>query len=298
MTRLHLRAVSRPASRRPILALVVCGLLVAALDPIRSADQKFYSDDPLATAPETGDASGALPYEIDLFYDLSYNMFVSGRRDHTNTRAQNLNTIDEVPDSSWFTNRIGTRQLTVEEVSRGPVAGPAPQPGTWTISREKGAGAAPGFTATDSGGHTWFISFDAPANPDGATGAVVVSTKIFWALGYNQVEYFLSNLRPEELTIEPNATKRRPSGKRTPLKRDDVKEVLERADRRADGSYRFAAGRLLPGKVLGGYQYTAPGPTTRTIWSRTSTGGSCGRCACSAHGPISSTSRPATASIR
>ena len=61
MTRLHLRAVSRPASRRPILALAVCGLLVAALDPIRSADQKFYSDDPLATAPETGDASGALP---------------------------------------------------------------------------------------------------------------------------------------------------------------------------------------------------------------------------------------------
>ena len=49
MTRLHPRAVSRPASPRPILALAVCGLLVAAFDPIRSADQKFYSDDPLAT---------------------------------------------------------------------------------------------------------------------------------------------------------------------------------------------------------------------------------------------------------
>ena len=41
-----------------------------------------------------------------------------------NIRAKNVNTIDEVPDSSWFTNRIGTRALTADEVMRGPVAGP------------------------------------------------------------------------------------------------------------------------------------------------------------------------------
>ena len=58
-------------------------------------------------------------------------------------------------------------------------------------------GAAPGFTAQDANGQTWFISFDAPVNPEGATGAVVVATKIFWALGYNQVEYFLTEMRRE-----------------------------------------------------------------------------------------------------
>ena len=260
MTRPHPRAVSRLASRRPILALAVCGLLVAAFDPIRSAEQKFYSDDPLATVPETGDASGAQEYDIDLFYDLSYNMFVTARRDHSNLRAQNINTIDEVPDSSWFTNRVGTRPLTVEEITRGPVTGPAPQPGNWTISREKSSGAAPGFTATDSGGHTWFVSFDAPANPDGATGAVVVSTKLFWALGYNQVEYFVSDVRRESLVIAQDATKRRPNGKRTPLTQDDIDEVLERADQKEDGSYRIAAGRMLPGKVLGGFKYLGTRP--------------------------------------
>ena len=39
------------------------------------------------------------------------------RRD---VRALNVNTVDEVPDSSWFTNRIGRHDLSVAEVVKGP----------------------------------------------------------------------------------------------------------------------------------------------------------------------------------
>ena len=35
-------------------------------------------------------------------------------------RAKNINTVDEVPDSSWFTNRAGHRPLTPEDVANGP----------------------------------------------------------------------------------------------------------------------------------------------------------------------------------
>ena len=38
----------------------------------------------------------------------SYNLFVTSGYKPSGTRAKNINTIDEVPDSSWFTNRIGT----------------------------------------------------------------------------------------------------------------------------------------------------------------------------------------------
>ena len=38
----------------------------------------------------------------------------------------NVNTLDEVPDSSWFTNRLGTRVMTADEVETGPVAGTGP----------------------------------------------------------------------------------------------------------------------------------------------------------------------------
>ena len=104
------------------------------------------------------------------------------------------------------------------------------------------------------------MSFDAPANPEGATAAVVVATKIFWALGYNQVEYFLTEMHPETIQIAKGATRKRPSGKRTPMTLSDVREMLERADRRPDGSYRTAAGRALPGKLLGGFKYQGTRP--------------------------------------
>jgi len=184
---------------------------------------RFYPDDPIARAPESQDASKAAPYNQSQMYELVYNLFVNPGYVPSGLRAKNINTIDEVPDSSWFTNRVGSRELALEDVLRGPAVGPPPDPSKWTITREKSAGAAPGFTAKDASGQTYFVSFDAPSNPDGATAALVVSTKIFWALGYNQVEYFLTTFNIESLEIAPDATKRRPSGRRTPLTRDDVR---------------------------------------------------------------------------
>jgi hypothetical protein len=114
----------------------------------------------------------------------------------------------------------------------------------------------PGFTARDANGETWFVSFDPPSNPEGATAAVVIATKLFWALGYNQVETFLTTFDPARAVIDPSATMRRPSGQRTRFSRDDLDEVLERAARNPDGTYRAVAGRMLPGKVLGGFRYS------------------------------------------
>ena len=64
------------------------------------------------------------------------------------------------------------------------------------IIREKASGYAPGFTARDANGETWFVSFDPPSNPKGATAAVVIANRLFWALGYNQVETFITSVDP------------------------------------------------------------------------------------------------------
>src|SRR5262249_26296092 len=149
---------------------------------------RFYIDDPIAREPESRDASGAQPVRIGLMFELSYNLFVTANHQPSATRARNVNTIDEVPDSSWFTERIGTGRLTSADIERGPVVGAAPAPERWVILREKSAGVNPGFTAEDANGETWFVSFDSKSYPEGASGAVVVATKLFWALGYNQVE--------------------------------------------------------------------------------------------------------------
>jgi hypothetical protein len=221
---------------------------------------RFYPDDPIAREPESQDASKAAPYDASEIYDLTYNLFVNSKHVPSGLRAQNINTIDEVPDSSWFTNRIGTTPVTAEEITRGANVGAPPDPSKWVVIREKTSGAHPGFTAIDAKGQTWFLEFDPPKFPEGATGAVAVATKIFWALGYNQVESFLTTFDPKLATIDPKATIRRPNNKRTRFTHDDLDVVFENVYRNKDGTYRVVAGRLLPGKILGGFQYVSTRP--------------------------------------
>ena len=50
----------------------------------------------------------------------------------------NVNALDEVRDSSWFTNRIGRFPMTPEQVRRGPCQGPPLDPNsTWTVAGAK-----------------------------------------------------------------------------------------------------------------------------------------------------------------
>ena len=74
------------------------------------------------------------------------------------------------------------------------------------------------------------------------------------------MESFLTTFDPKKTTIDPKATVRRPNGKRTPFTQDDINAILERVARNQDGTYRVIAGRLLPGKILGGYQYAGTRP--------------------------------------
>ena len=87
-----------------------------------------------------------------------------------------------------------------------------------------------------------------------------MATKFFWALGYNQVESFLTTFDPKRMEIHPEATFRRPNGKRTPITRADIDELLEHAARRPDGTYRVVAGRLIPGKIIGNFRYQGTRP--------------------------------------
>jgi hypothetical protein len=231
-------------------------LFVLAFSMTRAgaATGKFYPDDPITREPETRDASKAQPRDIDLFWDLLHNLFARPGDPEPNVAAKNVNTIDEVPDSSWFTNRILTHSLSIEQAVHGPITGEGPAPGVWTIIRPKSSGVSPGFTMRDIRGDVWFVTFDAKGHPESASGAILVANKIFWALGYWQGENHLISIRPENLKIDKDAAMRVASGKR-PMRPSDLEDVLRRSERGRDGSYRAIASKLLPGKVLGGFQY-------------------------------------------
>ena len=90
-----------------------------------AAGPRFLPDDPLRVDPD--DLPIARPAEVDLStaYDVIEHTF-HHRPDGDVPPAVNVNTLGEVPDSSWFTNRIGARPMTVEEIVRGAATvGPA-----------------------------------------------------------------------------------------------------------------------------------------------------------------------------
>ena len=248
---MHPAAVLAPAALA--VAVLALGSNVGAQRP------KFFPDDPLQREPETQDASKVQEWEVGLTPDLLRNLFGRPGDPTPNVKAQNINTADEVPDSSWFTNRIYARPVSPEEIAKGPntIAGPAP--GRWTVIRGKSAGVAPGFTVRDSKGEVWFLSFDGRDNPVAPTAAAMVASRLFWALGYNQVETYLATLRPEDIVIDDSATIRA-HGKRRRLVRADIDEVLDRAARNSDGAYRVIAGRAVPGRPLGGFLYHGTRP--------------------------------------
>jgi hypothetical protein len=242
----------RAAGRRGLLLVFAVTLVWGTA--LGQSTRKFYRDDPITVEPETQDASKVAHFNIDLFYDLLLNQFARPG-EPPGPRAKNVNTIDEVPDSGWFTNRIPEKPITVAEAVRGATTGSGPVPGKWTVIRAKTEGAAPGFTIRDGSGETWFLAFDPKSNPEGATGAAVVASRIFWTLGYFQAEYYISELRPDQLTVDPKATYTPPSGRERPMKLSDVLPVLHRVARKPNGSYRVLASRLLPGRILGGFKY-------------------------------------------
>jgi hypothetical protein len=241
---------------RALAALVVLLVLLEASPTPRGAAPRFFPDDPIWIDHDTVlDASKVVPVEDTNGYDFLVNTFVKPG-DRRDVRALNLNTVDEVPDSSWFTNRIGRRELTLDEIVRGPDSHPRISLEGWVVSAGKSRGVQPGFRMTAPDGQMYQIEFDPPSNPEMATGAEVVGTAIYHAIGYHTVEVYLASLDPAALVIAPTARVFDPMlGERRPLTRADVDRVLARAARAPDGTYRVLASRFAAGDPLGNFRY-------------------------------------------
>src|SRR5262245_40590167 len=120
---------------RPLLLLPA---LTVAVTLNASAPPRFFPDDPIwVDDDKTLDASKVGVIEDSNGYDFVVNTF-GGPGERRDVRAMNVNTVDEVPDSSWFTNRIGRRQMSTEEIVRGPDSLPGVSLEGWIVSGGKG----------------------------------------------------------------------------------------------------------------------------------------------------------------
>jgi hypothetical protein len=245
----------------PARTFAVAIALFGAAATMRSsaASPRFYEDDPIAIDRPTQDAAKVQPTEVKLFVDLAYNV-ISGFSPVVAQRAGNVNTVDEVPDSSWYTNRLGRRPLTIREMAAANSTTDGPAPGSWTVTSSKSDGVTPGFTITDARGDRWFLKFDPPGHRGMATGTEVAVTKLMWALGYNVPENHIAYLRREQLAVAADASFTPAGGTKRPLRGSDIDRLLQRADREADGTYRVVASKALAGKPVGRIRFSGVRP--------------------------------------
>ena len=243
---------------RPSLAAVLLVVVVAGLAPATANGPKFFRDDPIARDPETQDASKVRPSEVSQLYDFTENSFL-GAGEKVDKPAMNVNTIDEVPDSSWFTNRIGKAPWTTEQVVKGPDTGTGPV-GKWSVISGKLEGRSPGFTIRDETGQIYFIKFDPPANPEMASGAEIISTKLLHAFGYHVPENYLTVVRPADVSIQEGAMVDDRNGRRRQMDQRDLNEVFARVARNADGTVRALASKALEGTPVGPFRFYGTRP--------------------------------------
>jgi hypothetical protein len=235
----------------PLLMVLACAASLHA--------QKFYDDDPIEKAPPPRSVDKVLSRKLSDYYDFVHHVFATPGEQNTPARlipAQDVNTLGEVPDDAWYTNRHYRHPMTTEELVRGVGGGNAPDMnGQWTVIAAKTEGITPGFTIRDAGGRRYVMKFDPLDYPEITTGAEIISSKFFHALGYFVPENYLVEFSPERLVVGPDAQVKDALGKARPMSDRDITEILMNVPRTLRGTHRAVASLYISGQNVGPYRY-------------------------------------------
>ena len=243
-----------------VAAIAVAGALGQQASAAENG-RKFYPDDPMVREPAPRPVSGVATRSVDHIYDFLESSYATPRREgkiakHAPQPALDVNTLGELPDSAWYTNRHAFHRMSIADLQRGPGNTTPPDPGgAWRITSAKSDGITPGFVIEDGQKNRYVLKFDPPQYPELCSAADVIGSKLFYALGYNTPENYIVHFRREQLQITEGVMYRKPSGKKIPLTAQMVDELLQGQPKSADGTYRALASRWLAGKVVGPFNY-------------------------------------------
>jgi len=169
-------------------------------------------------------------------------------------QADNINLLDEVPESSWYTYRNYYNPMTTRELARGPNTVQPDTSGHWTIFSAKLEGMNPGFFAEDSRGNRFLIKFDGPNYPELTTSAEVISTKIFYAAGYYVPESTITYFDPEKVQVGDGVVVEE-NGEERQMTLQDYRGIISNATRNEQGHVRALASKFVDGVPVGPWNF-------------------------------------------
>ena len=244
---------SLPRISPSLLALLLIGCAPTphrfpAKPPVwRIDDQRPYADAPEPFySPYVWDGANYAFFR-KLSYPLSFP--VEGE-------ADDVNALDEVPNSSWYTNRLSLREMSPGEVARGAcpdVDDEAKVP--WTVVGGKPDGANPGFQAKDAKGRRFLVKVDGTLQPERATLADSFGALLFFAAGYwvpcNRVVF----IAKDDLRLQEGAMVERTDGTKEPLTQENIDTIMSKATQLPDGRHRVAVSEFIDGRPISAWRY-------------------------------------------
>lgn len=256
-------------SRTNLIASLASLALLAAC----AADQRrFAVREPLLVDPDTTPftpkpAKYVSPEIWDTIDNLAFDPLVSTLKVEKLRRAINANSLDEVPDSSWFQNRTeelarraalpaseGTAEAPTGDAAwlDGPCARPPPDPaGPWTVIGGKPNGANPGFLVEHASGRRFLFKLDGGREGERPGAADVIGSRLYYAAGYYAPCNRIAFIDPRAIALSPKATAEDFVGDKIQFTQALLDRALARGMRTPDGKLRGGLSELLDGKPIG-----------------------------------------------
>lgn len=203
------------------------------------------------------------PYVSPLIWDGADNVifrpFAELWAFEGSSEAVNVNSFDEVPDSAWFTNRLGVRAMDAAELLRGACSTSQLldtsnlPPGAWVIDKGKQNGSSAGFRVNIPGKGKYLLKSDDPI-PERPSAASVIGADVYHAVGFNFSCEQIVYIKPSVLKLTPGLTMVDNTERVRPFDQAALDELLSKVTHK--GEYlRFQASAWLEGSLLGPFRY-------------------------------------------
>ncbi len=157
-----------------------------------------------------------------------------------NNQARDVNSMDQVPASSWYIPRLGYQEITPEELAKGPTEFGPPAP-PLTVIRVRKADTTPRLFIKDSNGNHYMLKMDPKGHPAIATSTSFIVNRLFWGFGYNVPEDQLFYFERKDLQIDSTSD----------LDESSLDKILSRTAVPENGFFRSIASRIIEGLPMG-----------------------------------------------
>ncbi len=234
-------------------------LIVALVVPLACSQQKvtfrtepvvqYINDNFHIDCPGENDYN-RFTYTIDLYLNRQLDDLINPVDPPP---AMNVNSLDEVPNSSWFTNRMGILRMTRREVASGP-GGEENSPQLklpWKVYELETSERKCHLKITDIDGQSFTLKFNSADSYEAGTASEVIASRLMYAAGYNVAESYIVNFGRNDLRSDSLST---PADQN--VTEEEIDRFLSTLVRSEDGRYRAVAVREIDGVDCGIFPMT------------------------------------------